>query len=102
MRVDLRALGVAASIAMMSSTAQAQEHGLMFASPIPDGAAQQFCYYEGLAYSLHAIVLVQVPFRRESPTATQARLLECVEADAGDTLVWRVTQQERTVGERGG
>ncbi|MEM8630795.1 MAG: hypothetical protein AAGF74_06145 [Pseudomonadota bacterium] len=94
---------VAASVALSAGVgpASAQDGAMLLASPIPDGAEDRFCYYEGLAYSENAMVIIDVPFRRDSPSSTQKRLLQCVSGESGKGLVWSLTSEERTLGEQG-
>ena len=92
---------VAAAAFVGAAPVRAQDAMTTFASPIPDGAETRFCYHAGLAYSENALVTIDIPFRRESPTAVQKRLLRCVQSDSGENLVWVVTSEERTPGESG-
>lgn len=72
-----------------ATVAGAQNSSVLSVSPIPDEAEERFCYYAGLAYSPMALLTVEVPFRRESPSATQKRLMRCEMGDEDDGLVWR-------------
>lgn len=99
--MDMRAvsLSVVTSLAL-SGAGLAQTEGLLSASPIPEGAASAFCYYGGLAYSPNALLLIDIPYRRQGPDATQNRLLRCVTAEGGG-LGWEITDEELSPGERG-
>lgn len=71
------------------------------ASPIPDNAESRFCYYDGLAYSRSAYILVSSRNHRtqaiesggalhsggEIQSATPQKLLQCVTGKDG-TLTW--------------
>ncbi|MEX0286068.1 MAG: hypothetical protein AB3N23_15785, partial [Paracoccaceae bacterium] len=54
----------------------------------PPGGASEFCYFNGLAYSKNAIVLIDITNRRESPQATQKAMLVCQAAEGSDALQW--------------
>ena len=80
-RTSLAVLAVTAGSAL-AQTAPA----VITTPPAPEGV----CYYAGLAYSPEALLTVEVPFRRESPQATQKRLLKCAALEDGETLGWVV------------
>ena len=77
------ALGVASGAMAQTSPA------VILSAPV-DG----FCYYAGLAYSKNALVTVDVPNRRQDPTALQKRLSRCVEDDAGK-MAWEEYDLEK-------
>lgn len=53
----MKTLTLGLALTLMASAAPAQQM-LSTASPIPDGAETRFCYYEGMAYSEDAFVLM--------------------------------------------
>jgi len=76
------------AFALLASQAPAQQ-SLSLASPIPDGAEKRFCYYEGMAYSQDAFVLLVGDNTVTSTVSTrQERLLRCHREDDG-TLKWK-------------
>ena len=86
---------LAATLIGTSGSAAFAQSSMISVSPIPDDAEKRFCYYEGLAYSSQSLLTVDVPFRRESATATQKRLLRCVVSEEGDHF-WQEFDLERT------
>ncbi len=76
------------ALTLLASTTSAQQT-LSLASPMPDGAEIRFCYYEGLAYSEDAFVLmVGDNTVTNTITTVQERLLRC-HRDSDGTLKWR-------------
>lgn len=61
----------------------------------PEPQPGAFCYYAGLAYSENALLAVDVPYRRDSPEATQKELMRCLRDKANGSLGWKVTDLER-------
>lgn len=49
----------------------------------------EVCYFGGLAYSENALLVIEVPNRRDSPQSTQKALLECALNEQGDKVTWR-------------
>lgn len=79
-------LGLA--LTLMASAASAQQM-LSTASPIPEGAESRFCYYEGMAYSEDAFVLmVGDNTVTDTVRTVQERLLRC-HRDSDGTLKWK-------------
>ncbi|WP_171128810.1 MULTISPECIES: hypothetical protein [unclassified Ruegeria] len=79
-------LGMA--FALLATQAPAQQM-LSTASPIPDGAETRFCYYEGMAYSEDAFVLmVGDNTVTDTVRTVQERLLRC-HRDSDGTLKWK-------------
>ncbi len=79
-------LGLA--LTMVASHASAQQM-LSTASPIPEGAESRFCYYEGMAYSEDAFVLmVGDNTVTDTVRTVQERLLRC-HRDSDGTLKWK-------------
>ncbi|NOD35929.1 MULTISPECIES: hypothetical protein [unclassified Ruegeria] len=84
----MKTLTFGLAFAVLASQAVAQQT-LSLASPIPDGAETRFCYYEGLAYSEDAFVLMVGDNTVTSTVSTvQERLLRCHRESDG-TLKWR-------------
>ncbi len=84
----MKTLTLGLTLAVMASTAAAQQT-LSLASPIPDGAVTRFCYYEGLAYSEDAFVLmVGDNTVTDTVRTVQERLLRC-HRDSDGTLKWK-------------
>ncbi|SFL23916.1 hypothetical protein [Shimia haliotis] len=79
--------GLICATGAMAQTSQS----VILAPAAPAGAA---CYYAGLAYSPAAVITVDVPFRRESPTATQKQLLKCVVLEDGESWGWEPHSME--------
>ncbi len=76
------------ALSLLASQAAAQQM-LSTASPIPDGAEKRFCYYEGMAYSENAfILLVGSNTVTETVSTREERLLRCYRAEDGN-LNWR-------------
>ena len=72
----------------LSSPASAQSV-LIAASPIPEGAEKRFCYYNGLAFSENAFVLMTGSNTvTETTRNTEERLLRCHKSDEG-VLTWK-------------
>lgn len=79
-------LGLA--LTLLASAAPAQQM-ISTASPIPDGAETRFCYYEGMAYSQDAFVLmVGDNTVTDTVRTVQERLLRCHRESDG-TLKWK-------------
>ncbi|KUJ82235.1 hypothetical protein [Ruegeria profundi] len=79
---------LALALTLLATQAPAQQM-LSTASPIPDGAESRFCYYDGMAYSEDAFVLMVGDNTVTSTVSTvQERLLRCHRDDDG-TLKWR-------------
>ncbi len=84
----MKTLTLGLTLAVLASAAAAQQT-LSLASPIPDGAESRFCYYEGLAYSEDAFVLlVGDNTVTDTISTVQERLLRC-HRDSDGTLKWR-------------
>ncbi|WP_425083137.1 hypothetical protein [Ruegeria profundi] len=84
----MKALTLGLALTLLASTTSAQQT-LSLASPMPDGAETRFCYYEGLAYSEDAFVLmVGDNTVTNTITTVQERLLRC-HRDSDGTLKWR-------------
>ncbi|WP_171236528.1 hypothetical protein [Ruegeria sp. HKCCA6837] len=84
----MKTLTFGLAFAVLASQAGAQQT-ISLASPIPDGAETRFCYYEGLAYSEDAFVLMVGDNTVTSTVSTvQERLLRCHRESDG-TLKWR-------------
>ncbi|MEM7090295.1 MAG: hypothetical protein AAF496_12045 [Pseudomonadota bacterium] len=84
----MKTLPLALALTLLASQTPAQQM-LSTASPIPDGAEKRFCYYEGMAYSEDAFVLMVGDNTVTSTVnARQERLLRCHREDDG-TLKWR-------------
>ncbi|TCL08909.1 hypothetical protein BXY66_0950 [Shimia isoporae] len=81
MRILTGLIGVMWATGAVAQTSQP----VLMTPTAPSGPA---CYYAGLAYSPASVVTVDVPFRRESPTATQKQLLKCVKLEDGETWGW--------------
>ncbi len=75
-------------LTLLASAAPAQQM-LSTASPIPDGAETRFCYYEGMAYSEDAFVVL---FGDNTVTSTvgtrEEHLMRCARRDDG-SLHWK-------------
>lgn len=84
----MKTLTLGVALALLASQASAQQT-LSFASPIPDGAETKFCYYEGMAYSQDAFVLLTGDNTvTETVRTIQERLLRCHREGDG-TLKWK-------------
>ena len=84
----MKCIRAAAALVALSTGAIAQQQQTMVTvTPVPADQSQ-VCFYAGLTYSKHAVLSVDVPLRRESPQATQKRLLICDTLEGGDTLGW--------------
>ena len=87
---------VAAALFAVALPATAQSTSVLSVSPIPDGAEERFCYYNGLAFSSQSLLTVEVPFRREGPASVQKRLMRCSEAEDG-AMFWLEIDLERGI-----
>ena len=106
---------VLAVLAFATSGVQAQETSTVLSgvSPIPEGATNDFCYYNGLAYSPNSYLPIRFPTQdvvsvrgtgeqlvtAESNPDVRTILLQCVDAEAvGRTectaggMAWAVRQ----------
>ncbi len=84
----MKTLTLGLALTLMASAAPAQQM-LSTASPIPDGAETRFCYYDGMAYSEDAFVLMVGDNTVTDTISTrQERLLRCYRDNDG-TLKWR-------------
>ncbi|NOD62853.1 MULTISPECIES: hypothetical protein [unclassified Ruegeria] len=84
----MKALTFGLALTLLASQAPAQQM-LSTASPIPDGAETRFCYYDGMAYSEDAFVLMVGDNTVTSTiTTVQERLLRCHRNSDG-TLKWK-------------
>ncbi len=84
----MKTLTLGLALTLMASAAPAQQT-LSTASPIPDGAETRFCYYDGMAYSEDAFVLMVGDNTVTDTISTrQERLLRCYRDNDG-TLKWR-------------
>ncbi|MEM6657472.1 MAG: hypothetical protein AAF625_05245, partial [Pseudomonadota bacterium] len=73
----MKTLTLGLALTLLASQTPAQQM-LSTASPIPDGAEKRFCYYEGMAYSEDAFVLMVGDNTVTSTVnARQERLLRC-------------------------
>lgn len=70
--------GVALGFGLASGAVAQSTPAVVLSAPV-DG----FCYYGGLAYSQNALLTVEVPNRRQDPTALQKRLARCVAVESG-------------------
>lgn len=83
----MKYIRAAAALAVLSTGAIAKQQAMVTMAPVPADQTQ-VCFYAGLTYSKHAVLTVDVPLRRESPQATQKRLLICDTLEGEDTLGW--------------
>ena len=84
----MKTLTLGLALALLASAASAQQV-LSTASPIPDGAETRFCYYNGMAYSEDAFVLLVGDNTVTDTVRTiQERLLRCHREDDG-ALKWK-------------
>ena len=84
----MNTLTLGLALTLMASAASAQQM-LSTASPIPDGAETRFCYYDGMAYSEDAFVLMVGDNTVTSTVSTvQERLLRCHREEDG-SLKWK-------------
>ncbi len=84
----MKTLTLGLALALLASQASAQQM-LSTASPIPDGAESRFCYYDGMAYSQDAFVLLTGDNTvTETVSTIQERLLRCHREGDG-TLKWK-------------
>lgn len=84
----MKTLTLGLAVALLASQASAQQT-LTTASPIPDGAETKFCYYNGMAYSQDAFVLLVGDNTVTQTVSTiQERLLRCHRESDG-TLKWK-------------
>ena len=88
-------LALAAICAMAAPTIATAQSSPALIAGAPAPQPGDFCYYAGLAYSESAMLTIDVPFRRDSPAATQKELLTCVRSEDGQSLVWAGTNLER-------
>ena len=84
----MKSLTLGLAFALLASQASAQQT-LLAASPIPVGAELRFCYYQGMAYSVDAFVVI---FGDNTVTETSStreeHLLRCIKG--GDGLMkWK-------------
>ena len=84
----MKTLTLGLALTLLASQALAQQT-LSTASPIPDGAETRFCYYDGMAYSEDAFVLLTGDNTVTQTVSTiQERLLRCHRESDG-TLKWK-------------
>ncbi|WP_319546853.1 hypothetical protein [Ruegeria conchae] len=84
----MKTLTLGLALTLLASAAPAQQM-LSTASPIPDGAETRFCYYDGMAYSQDAFVLLTGDNTVTSTISTrEERLLRCHRNDDG-SLTWK-------------
>ncbi|WP_170770289.1 hypothetical protein [Ruegeria lacuscaerulensis] len=84
----MKTLPLGLALALLATQAPAQQM-LSTASPIPEGAEKRFCYYEGMAYSEDAFVLMVGDNTVTSTVSTvQERLLRCHREEDG-SLKWK-------------
>ncbi len=58
------------------------------------GSPEDFCYYNGLAFSENAVLTVDIANRRESPQATQKAMLLCLRNAETGNLTWERAEKE--------
>ncbi|WP_037310235.1 hypothetical protein [Ruegeria halocynthiae] len=84
----MKTLTLGLAFGLLATQGLAQQT-LSTASPIPDGAETRFCYYQGMAYSLDAFVVI---FGDNTVTSTastrEEHLLRCIKGDDG-TMSWK-------------
>lgn len=73
--------------ALIPTTGLAQEGTSI--SILAQPMANEACFFGGLAYSENALLVIDIPNRRDSPQSTQKALLECALNEQGDKLSWR-------------
>ncbi len=84
----MKTLTLGLALTLLATQAPAQQM-LSTASPIPEGAETRFCYYDGMAYSQDAFILLVGDNTVTSTTRTrEERLLRCTRKDDG-TLHWK-------------
>ncbi|WP_170329358.1 hypothetical protein [Ruegeria arenilitoris] len=84
----MKTLTLGLAFALLATQAPAQQM-LSTASPIPEGAEKRFCYYDGMAYSQDAFVLLTGDNTvTETVSTIQERLLRCHREGDG-TLKWK-------------
>ncbi|WP_424831019.1 hypothetical protein [Ruegeria sp.] len=84
----MKTLTLGLALTLLASQTFAQQT-LSTASPIPDGAETRFCYYDGMAYSEDAFVLLTGDNTVTQTVSTiQERLLRCHRESDG-TLKWK-------------
>ena len=78
-----------ASIAALTASGAFAQGATSLASPIPEGAEKRFCYYEGLAYSENAFILLSGNNTVTNTINTrEERLQRCVRDEDG-WMSWR-------------
>ncbi|MBO9444549.1 hypothetical protein [Ruegeria sp. R14_0] len=79
----MKSLTLGLAFALLASQAGAQQ-SLIGASPIPVGAELRFCYYNGLAYSADAYVVISGKNNvTETSSAREEHLLRCRKGSDG-------------------
>lgn len=85
----LAATAFAANVMLALPTTVSAQSALLAASPIPENAEKRFCYYNGLAFSENAFVLMTGSNTVTTTTLiTEERLLRCDKNDDG-SLTWK-------------
>ena len=87
MTVSLKFINVLAGLAFSVSGAMAQDvtSVLVGVSPIPEGAKEDYCYYNGLAYSPNSYLPITIPTQERLLVATAGG--QAVEAEGGDVRI---------------
>ena len=84
----MKTLTLGVALALLASQASAQQ-SLIGASPIPVGAELRFCYYNGLAYSVDAFIVIQGDNTVTSTSsAREEHLLRCIKGGDG-VMKWK-------------
>ena len=78
-------LGGALGAVVATGALSQQAPTILTYAPVIEGSA---CVYAGLVYSPQALLTVDIPFRRESPQATQKQLLVCELLEDGENWGW--------------
>ncbi|CUH45981.1 hypothetical protein [Ruegeria atlantica] len=84
----MKTLTLGLAFALLASQASAQQ-SLIGASPIPVGAELRFCYYNGLAYSVDAYVVISGNNTvTETSSTREEHLLRCIKGGDG-AMKWK-------------
>ena len=84
----MKTLTLGLAFGLLATAASAQQ-SLIGASPIPVGAELRFCYYNGLAYSLDAYVVISGDNTvTETSSAREEHLLRCRKGSDG-IMKWK-------------
>lgn len=87
MNISVKLTAILAGLAFSVSGAMAQDVTSVLAgvSPIPEGAKEDYCYYNGLAYSPNSYLPITIPTREKLLVAAAGG--QAVEAEGGDVRV---------------